>query len=74
MWSHWEKSSSDYGAARVCVAVSDSVTGPYTFYKTFRPNRKRIARPNVVREQRWKSLPYMLYGYELQYKHCPPAR
>ena len=30
MWSHWEKSSSDYGAARVCVAVSDSVTGPYT--------------------------------------------
>jgi len=38
MWSHWEKSSSDYGAARVCVAVSDSVTGPYTFYKTFRPN------------------------------------
>lgn len=38
MWSHWEKSSSDYGAARVCVATSDRITGPYTLYKTFRPN------------------------------------
>ena len=33
MWSHWEKSSSDYGAARVCVATSDRITGPYTLYK-----------------------------------------
>ncbi|MCD8318880.1 MAG: family 43 glycosylhydrolase [Paraprevotella sp.] len=38
MWSHWEKSSNDYSAARVCVVVSDQITGPYTLYKTFRPN------------------------------------
>lgn len=38
MWGHWEKNESDYGAARVCVAFSDNIEGPYTFYKTFRPN------------------------------------
>lgn len=37
MWSHWEKGDG-YGAARVCVAVSDSIAGPYVLYKTFRPN------------------------------------
>lgn len=37
MWSHWENGSG-YGEARVCVAVSDSVQGPYKLYKTFRPN------------------------------------
>lgn len=37
MWSHWE-SGKGYGAARVCVATSDKVEGPYTLYKTFRPN------------------------------------
>jgi len=37
MWSHWERGS-DYGAAKVCVAVSDKVEGPYKFYRTFRPN------------------------------------
>ncbi len=40
MWSHWEKNSGDYGAARVCVATADKITGPYTFYKTFRPNHQ----------------------------------
>lgn len=37
MWSHWE-TGDGYGAARVCVAVSDNVEGPYGLYKTFRPN------------------------------------
>lgn len=37
MWSHWE-TGDGYGAARVCVAVSDRVEGPYLPYKTFRPN------------------------------------
>ena len=39
MWSHWESSNSDYSAARVCVATSDKIEGPYTLYKTFRPNK-----------------------------------
>ncbi|MEP4534287.1 MAG: family 43 glycosylhydrolase [Cyclobacteriaceae bacterium] len=38
LWAHWERSSSDYGAGRVVVAQSDNLTGPYEFYKTFRPN------------------------------------
>lgn len=38
MWSHWENGK-NYGAARVCVATSDKVEGPYTLYKTFRPNK-----------------------------------
>lgn len=37
MWIHWENGK-DYGQARVCVAQADRVTGPYEFYKTFRPN------------------------------------
>jgi hypothetical protein len=37
MWSHWE-TGHGYSAARVCVAVSDKIEGPYKFYKTYRPN------------------------------------
>ena len=39
MWSHWEINNSDYSAARVCIAVSDKIEGPYTLYKTLRPNK-----------------------------------
>ena len=28
MWTHWE-SGDGYGAARVCVATSDKIEGPY---------------------------------------------
>lgn len=38
MWTHWE-SGDGYGAARVCVATSDKIEGPYILYKTFRPNK-----------------------------------
>lgn len=38
MWTHWE-SGKGYGAARVCVATSDKVEGPYILHKTFRPNK-----------------------------------
>ncbi|ARS38605.1 glycosyl hydrolase family 43 [Sphingobacteriaceae bacterium GW460-11-11-14-LB5] len=37
MWAHWEKENG-YEAARVVVATSDKVEGPYQLYKTFRPN------------------------------------
>ena len=37
MWSHWEDGTG-YGEARACVAVSDKIEGPYSLYKTFRPN------------------------------------
>lgn len=39
MWIHWEVNSKDYGKARVAVAQSDKITGPYTFYKVFNPNQ-----------------------------------
>lgn len=38
MWFHLELRGKGYNAARTAVAVSDVVTGPYTFLYSFRPN------------------------------------
>lgn len=38
MWFHLELKGQGYSAARCGVAVSDSVTGPYTYLKSLRPN------------------------------------
>jgi beta-xylosidase len=38
MWLHLELKGKGYSAARAAVAVSDRVTGPYTFIKSYRPN------------------------------------
>ena len=38
MWFHLELKGQGYRAARSGVAVSDHVTGPYTFLRSFRPN------------------------------------
>ncbi|WP_316793646.1 glycoside hydrolase family 43 protein [Pedobacter frigoris] len=38
MWFHLELKGKGYDAARTAVAVSDKVTGPYTYLKSFRPN------------------------------------
>ncbi|MDQ3843028.1 MAG: glycoside hydrolase family 43 protein [Bacteroidota bacterium] len=38
MWFHLELRGQGYKAARAAVAVSDSVTGPYKFINSFRPN------------------------------------
>ncbi|HEY3861738.1 MAG TPA: glycoside hydrolase family 43 protein [Verrucomicrobiae bacterium] len=38
MWFHLELRGRGYNAARAAVAVSDQVTGPYRFVKSFRPN------------------------------------
>jgi hypothetical protein len=40
MWMHWENGD-HYGEAKVGVAVSDNVCGPYTYVKTFRPYEDR---------------------------------
>lgn len=37
LWAHWE-TGEGYAAARVCVAISDNIEGPYKLYRTFRPN------------------------------------
>ena len=38
MWFHLELKGKGYNAARAAVAVSDKITGPYQFIKSFRPN------------------------------------
>jgi hypothetical protein len=38
MWFHLELLGKGYSAARAGVAVSDKVTGPYKFIKSYRPN------------------------------------
>lgn len=38
MWFHVEVRGKGYGAAKVGVAVSDRITGPYKFVNSFRPN------------------------------------
>jgi beta-galactosidase len=38
MWFHLELKGKGYSAARAAVAVSDKITGPYKFVKSFRPN------------------------------------
>jgi beta-xylosidase len=38
MWFHLELRGQGYRAARTAVAVSDSVCGPYTYIRSFRPN------------------------------------
>lgn len=38
MWFHVEIRGKGYSAAKVGVAVSDRVTGPYQFIRSFRPN------------------------------------
>jgi len=38
MWFHLELRQQGYSAARAGLAVSDKITGPYTFVKSYRPN------------------------------------
>ncbi|QEM11340.1 glycoside hydrolase family 43 protein [Mucilaginibacter rubeus] len=38
MWFHLELLGKGYSAARAGVAISDKVTGPYKFIKSYRPN------------------------------------
>ncbi len=38
MWFHLELKDQGYAAARTGLAISDKVSGPYTYVKSFRPN------------------------------------
>ena len=57
MWFHLELKGQGYNAARTAVAVSDEVTGPYTFIKSYRPNPKtwpvNFAENNKVGIKQW---------------------
>ena len=39
MWFHLELKGQDYNAAKAAVAISDSPKGPFTFKKSYRPNK-----------------------------------
>lgn len=47
MWFHLELRGKGYSAARAGVAVSDKVTGPYTFIKSYRPNAGKLPYNNI---------------------------
>lgn len=56
MWFHLELKGMGYLAARSGVAVSDSVTGPYTFLRSFRPNARHWP-INVTAQQKIPAKP-----------------
>lgn len=41
MWFHLELKNNGYSSARTALAISDKPTGPYTFVKSLRPNKKQ---------------------------------
>jgi rhamnogalacturonyl hydrolase YesR len=51
MYFHLEPKGQGYAAARVGIAVSDRVTGPYRYLKSLRPNRG-VFPQNMTDEQR----------------------
>jgi len=51
MYFHLELKGQGYQAARVGIAVSDRVTGPYKYLKSYRPNPNRFPE-NMTEEQR----------------------
>lgn len=55
MWFHLELKGSGYKSARCGIAVSDRVTGPYTYVHSIRPNRETWP-VNVldIHKQPWK--------------------
>lgn len=55
LWFHLELKGRGYNAARVGVAVSDRVTGPYKFLRSYRPN-PGIYPDNMSEEQKKMTL------------------
>jgi len=55
MWFHLELKGMGYAAARTGVAVSDRVTGPYTFIRSLNPNASEwpVNFPEELKEKTW---------------------
>jgi beta-xylosidase len=60
MWAHWEKGDG-YEAARVMVATSDRVEGPYIFEQTFRPNAHDSRDQTVFVDKDGKAYHFFFY-------------
>ena len=57
MWFHLELLHKGYSAARAGVAVSNKVTGPYQFIKSYRPNAGKLPYYNNANEDEKDTIP-----------------
>jgi hypothetical protein len=71
MWFHLELKSMGYDAARSGVAVSDNITGPFEFVKSFRPNAGFW--PQNVKEIHKQPVPETTLSKYCGGKGCLPA-
>ncbi len=59
MWFHHELRGKGYRSARCGVAVSDKVTGPYTFIKSFRPDANTWPINTIEKQKENKDLQFV---------------
>lgn len=67
MWFHHELKGKDYSAAMTGVAISDHVTGPYTWLKSFNPNAGNWP-INFTAEQKVAKFPTTLKEWSEEWK------
>lgn len=65
MWFHLELRGKGYSAARAAVAVSNTVTGPYTFVSSFRPNGNMSRDMTLYQDN--DSTAYQIYSSDENY-------
>jgi beta-xylosidase len=65
MWFHLELRGQGYKAARVAVAVSNNVTGPYKFIRSFRPNGNMSRDMTLFKEDNGNA--YLVYSSRENY-------
>lgn len=65
LWFHLELKGQGYAAARVAVAVSDKITGPYQFVRSFRPNGNMSRDMTVYKDD--DGLAYLIYSSRENY-------
>jgi beta-galactosidase len=65
MWFHLELRGKGYSAARAAVAVSDKVTGPYTYVHSFRPNSNMSRDMTLFKDG--KDSAYIIYSSRENY-------
>lgn len=65
MWFHLELRGKGYSAARAAVAVSNNVTGPYTYIGSFRPNGNMSRDMTLYQDN--DSTAYQIYSSDENY-------
>lgn len=65
LWFHLELKGQGYAAARVAVAVSNQITGPYQFVRSFRPNGNMSRDMTIFQDD--DGLAYLIYSSRENY-------